>query len=98
MRNNGKDALARVQKEKPDLVITDYMIPIAGRRELIQGMRALPEFRSTPVVMMTSTTKGVALSTVGEPLEVAAFIRKPAPWEKLQETVVQLLGKEDEGA
>lgn len=92
---DGKDGLAQLQKEKPDLVITDFMMPIADGRELIKGMRALTEFRSTPVVMMSSMSKAVSLSTVRDRLEVAAYIRKPASWAKLLETVVRLLDKEE---
>ena len=41
---NGTDGLARVASEKPDLVITDLMMPIADGRELVRGVRALADF------------------------------------------------------
>jgi CheY-like chemotaxis protein len=91
---NGKDGLVRLQKEKPDLVVTDVMMPIADGRELVRGMRALPEFQTTPVVMMSATTKAVALSDgPRQALEVSAFIRKPFQWEKLRDTVVRIIGE-----
>jgi CheY-like chemotaxis protein len=92
---NGRDGLTRLQQEKPDLVITDFMMPIADGRQLLRGMRALPAFRATPVVMMSSTSRAVALSTAREALEVAAFIRKPAQWDVVFDTVVRLIGRGD---
>jgi hypothetical protein len=43
--------------------------------------------------MMTATTRAVAPSTASGPLEVSAFIRKPAQWAKFLETVVRLIGR-----
>ncbi len=43
---NGKDGLARLEKEIPDLVLTDFMMPIADGLDLIWGVNALPKFRS----------------------------------------------------
>ena len=93
---NGTDGLARLQKEKPDLVVVDLMMPIADGRELLRGMRALPEFRATPVVMMSSTSRAVALSATAEAFEVATFIRKPASWDALLGIVVGLIGRGEE--
>ena len=45
---NGKDGLERLQKEKPDLVLTDCMMPLADGRELVRSMQALPEFHWSP--------------------------------------------------
>lgn len=93
---NGHDGFARLTRDEADLVITDFMMPIANGRDLIRAMRALPAFESTPVVMMSSTSKSVALSDdAGGMLEVAAFIKKPFQWEKLLEIVERLIGKGD---
>jgi two-component system, OmpR family, response regulator VicR len=89
---NGREGLARLKEGRPDLVITDFMMPIADGRELLRGMRASAEFHSIPVVMVSATTRTVALADPHGTLEVSAFIRKPAPWKKLLDTVVRLIG------
>jgi CheY-like chemotaxis protein len=94
---NGKDGLARLEVEKPDLVLTDFMMPIADGRELVRGMRALPEFRSVPVVMMSAIMKSVALSDSSGKLEVSAFLSKPFPWTELRDVIVRLIGKGENG-
>jgi CheY-like chemotaxis protein len=91
---NGLDALERLQKERPDLILIDNMMPIADGREFLRGMRALPEFRATPVVMMSSAPRHVALADgPNRSLEVSAFVAKPFLWEKLLALVESLIGK-----
>jgi CheY-like chemotaxis protein len=94
---NGKEWLARLKNEKLDLVLTDLMMPIADGRELVRSMRALPDFRSVPVVLMSATTKAVALSDAGGTLEVSDFIRKPFRFERLLEAIARLIGKGERG-
>lgn len=97
---NGKDGLARLEAEKPDLVVTDFMMPIGTGLELVRGLRALPDFGTMPVVIMSATTRSVALAHAGDTLEVSAFLQKPFQWQKLLETVVRLIGsgeKKDHG-
>ncbi len=91
---NGKDGLDRLQKEKPDLIFVDHMMPIAGGREFIQGMRALANHRSIPIVMWSASQKSVALSDGhGGQLEVSAFLAKPFGFQKLLDIVGRLIGK-----
>jgi len=95
---NGLDALDRLQKEKPDLILTDNMMPIADGKEFIRGVRALEEYRNTPLVMMSSSPKHVALANgAGREIEVSAFLAKPFLVENLLDLVERLIGKADDG-
>ncbi|HEY1693653.1 MAG TPA: response regulator [Polyangiaceae bacterium] len=89
---NGQDGLERVKQEKPDLVLTDFMMPLSNGRDLVRGIRALPELASTPVIMMTASTRTVALTDERGTVEVASFLRKPVAWERLLEGIVKLIG------
>jgi CheY-like chemotaxis protein len=95
---NGKDGLERLQKEMPDLVLTDYTMPLANGRDLIRGMRALPDFRSLPVIMMSATTKTVSLADADGTIEVSAFLKKPFQLETLLDALVRLFGPGENGA
>jgi CheY-like chemotaxis protein len=92
---NGNDGLARLREEKPDLVLADLAMPIADGRQLVRRMRALPDFRCTPVVLMSATTRAAALSDAIGTLDVSAFVSKPFHWEKLLDAIVRLIGKEE---
>jgi CheY-like chemotaxis protein len=93
---NGKDGLARLEAEKPDLVLTDLMMPLVDGRELVRKARALPEFASTPVVLMSATTRAVAMADPSP--GIAAYVRKPFQWEQLLAIVVGLIGRGDGAA
>ncbi len=90
---NGRDGLARLQKEKPHLVVVDLMMPIADGKELVRGMRALEDHRSVPVIMMSAAAKEVALPFQDRALDVARYLRKPFRFERLLEAIEQLVGK-----
>ena len=60
---NGKDGLAQLVKEHPDMVLTDFMMPVADGLEMVRGVHALPDFQSLPVVVMSASPKRVALPT-----------------------------------
>jgi two-component system, OmpR family, response regulator VicR len=94
---NGKDGLARAEKEKPDLIVTDFMMPIADGMELIRSVRSSPESRNVPVVMMTATSKHVALPSQAKAgtHKVNAFLRKPFQVEELLDVIEGLIGKGD---
>src|SRR6266851_3241277 len=78
---NGKDGLAQLVKEHPDMVLTDFMMPVADGLEMVRGMHALPEFRSLPVLVMSVSPKRVALST--RMVKVTAFLSKPFGLDEL---------------
>jgi len=88
---NGKDGLARLEKEIPDLVLTDFMMPIADGLDLIWGVNALPKFRSLPIVVMSASPKYVALPA--RPLRVSAFLSKPFGLDELLAIIERLIGK-----
>jgi CheY-like chemotaxis protein len=91
---NGLDALERVRQEKPDLILTDYMMPIADGKDLVRSVRALPESRAIPIVMMSAASKNVALADEGgRKMEVSGFLAKPFMVEEVLELVEQLIGK-----
>ena len=87
---NGRDGIARAQETKPDLVLTDFMMPIGDGAELARGVRQLPGLENVPIVMMSATARSVALAKAGT--DVALFLRKPFSWKQLLSVVVSFLG------
>jgi CheY-like chemotaxis protein len=47
-------AVAAIRKDPPDLVITDFAMPIEDGFDLIHRIKAQPEFDAIPTLMVTA--------------------------------------------
>lgn len=56
---NGELALAQIEKKRPDLILLDYMMPVMDGLQMLRALRANPELRSIPVVIMTAAPPGL---------------------------------------
>jgi DNA-binding response OmpR family regulator len=81
---HGPMALEILNATKPDLVISDFMMPWMNGREFIQQMKAVDGMSRTPVILMSAVDPG-------EPRPWDAYLRKPAEVSELLATVQRLL-------
>ncbi|MDR1032504.1 MAG: response regulator [Candidatus Nomurabacteria bacterium] len=51
---DGEEALAQIVKERPDLVISDVMMPKISGFDMLDIIRSTPEVKDTKVIMMTA--------------------------------------------
>ena len=51
---DGQDALNQARLKLPDLVILDLMIPVIDGLEVCKRLRALPETRDAPILILTA--------------------------------------------
>jgi two-component system, OmpR family, phosphate regulon response regulator PhoB len=51
---DGEEALLKIEEETPDLLILDWMLPKVSGVEVCRQLRARPETRRTPVIMLTA--------------------------------------------
>jgi DNA-binding NtrC family response regulator len=71
---NGKDALLLFERERPDVVVSDIMMPVLDGLEMTRQIREIaPE---TPVILSTAFTETSYLLKAIE-LGVSAYVRKP---------------------
>jgi CheY-like chemotaxis protein len=54
---DGEEALAMAVKEKPDLIISDVMMPKISGFDMLDILRSTPETKDTKVVMMTALSQ-----------------------------------------
>jgi CheY-like chemotaxis protein len=91
--SNGREALERLRGgPRPDLVLTDVMMPLVSGFEVLQSMRQTPGLEAVPVAVMSSVAPGVRREDYGW----QAFLRKPFRLEALMKTVRQLIGAPSE--
>jgi CheY-like chemotaxis protein len=81
---NGAEGLDLAIQERPDLIVSDYQMPVMSGLEMIENLRAKPETRDIPVVMLTA--RGFAIEDEKkQELRVTACLSKPfSPRELLQ--------------
>jgi CheY-like chemotaxis protein len=53
--SDGAAAMAAIEAEKPDLVATDFMMPVMNGGELIARLRANSETAKIPVLLVSSS-------------------------------------------
>lgn len=54
---DGEEALAAAVKEKPDLIISDVMMPKISGFDMLDILRTTPETKTTKVIMMTALSQ-----------------------------------------
>lgn len=85
---NGKDALAQLDRVRPDVIVTDYMMPVMNGGEMARLIRTAPQHAKLPIVM-TSATDARQVEQHSDLFD--AFVRKPYLWDDLFAIVRQLL-------
>jgi CheY-like chemotaxis protein len=84
--SNGRTALASAAETRPDLVITDFMMPVMDGAELVRALAADPALATVPVIVMSSMpeaavrerTDGLALMFLRKPFNIFALIDEVA--------------------
>lgn len=74
--NNGAQALARAEEEKPDLLMLDYMMPGMDGAELMAELRKKPSLADVPILFMTARVQPNEVEKYLA-MGVAAVIQKP---------------------
>ena len=57
MAVNGDEALLMVREEKPDLIVLDWMLPNVSGIEICRRVKASPETRSIPIIMLSARSE-----------------------------------------
>jgi two-component system, chemotaxis family, chemotaxis protein CheY len=84
------DALARASKSKFDLVIADLNMPGKNGLELVRALRAMPDFRFAPILMLTTEHRD-ELKAAGKEAGVTGWIVKPFNPTQLLDVVKKVL-------
>lgn len=87
---DGNQGLALAEREDPDLVILDMMMPKRSGFLVLEKLRRSRKF-PTKVIMVTAN-EGGRHKAYAETLGVDDYIRKPFPMDKLIASVERLIG------
>lgn len=86
---DGIEGLAKIQSEKPDLVLLDIMMPGMDGFEVCQRMKENPRTAKIPVIVLTA--RGQAPDRIrGKELGIIDFFTKPFSPTRLLEKVTEV--------
>jgi PAS domain S-box-containing protein len=91
--SDGAEALALVQRERPNLVISDLLMPTMDGYEFVRRMRAIPAVAATPVIFYTATYHEREARALAERCGVVDIITKPSETEVILAKVDAVLGR-----
>lgn len=73
---SGEMALHYLEKQKPDLILLDYLMPEMNGKETMQQIKSNPETANIPIIILTADTAG-GIEAECLRLGAADFIAKP---------------------
>ncbi len=89
--NNGLAGWEAVQREHPDLLISDLQMPHLDGLGLVRRLREVAEFRELPVILLTAKGMELEEEQLQQELGIKQLICKPFSPRDLLKTVQSLL-------
>jgi CheY-like chemotaxis protein len=87
LAHGSRGVLQLLERERPDLVFLDVMMPDGDGRDIVKEMQSRPDLKDLPVVMMSA---GVSLQKLN--VGVRGFLRKPFDIVELLALVNDVIG------
>lgn len=88
---NGEEGVGQVKALKPDLVVSDVLMPKMDGYEVLQALKGSEETKNIPVIMLSSLELETDISK-GLSLGAAHYLTKPLQRDVLLECIKTILG------
>jgi two-component system, OmpR family, response regulator VicR len=90
----GREGLEAIQREKPDLVLLDLMMPDMDGWEVYQKMKADETTKAIPVIVVTAKAQSIDKVLGLHIAKVEDYITKPFGPQELLESVEKVLARQ----
>ena len=87
---NGEEAYELACKEKPDIIVTDYQMPVMSGLDFVEKLRSNEATVNTPVIMLTARSFAVE-DKQKEELGISQCLSKPFSPKELLEIIEDIL-------
>jgi signal transduction histidine kinase/CheY-like chemotaxis protein len=88
---DGVEALRRTHADRPDLIITDILMPLMSGYEFVQRLRADPQLSATPVIFYTASYSEPQAMKLAIACDVRIVLPKPCDPERVLAAVNEAL-------
>jgi two-component system chemotaxis response regulator CheY len=89
--SDGQDGLDKAKTKSFNLVLTDQNMPRMDGITLIKSLRALPQYKTVPILMLT-TESSDAMKAQGKAAGATGWLVKPFDPQKLLDVVKKVIG------
>lgn len=89
---DGQDALKKVRRDKPDLIILDIMMPRMDGHHICRVLKFDAKFRDIPIIMLTARGQEQDKITAQQ-VGADAYMTKPFDSKALLAKIEELIGK-----
>ncbi|MCU1462426.1 MAG: response regulator with CheY-like receiver domain and winged-helix DNA-binding domain [Acidimicrobiales bacterium] len=89
---NGEEALTAVKKKRPDIVVSDIMMPKMDGLQFVKELQADAKLAGLPVILLSAKAQSADV-TRGIELGAADYVTKPFDPLELIERVTAVLAK-----
>lgn len=91
---DGQDALEKLSNVKPDVIVSDIMMPRMDGYQLLQSVREIPELKNVPIILLTALGQDENLIS-GYNLGADDYFVKPVRTKVLISRIQSLLRKQE---
>ena len=91
----GEEALEKIKKQKPDLVLLDIMLPMKDGYSVLEELRGTQAFKLLPIVIISAKVQEVDIS-FGLELGANDYLTKPLDLPDLVKRVSDLLAQKEQ--
>ncbi len=92
LASDGEEGIAKAKSERPDLILVDFVMPKMNGYQVCKTLKEDAEFRSTPIILVTSKGDKVGSKFV-DVLGISEYFTKPFQPEELLAKIREVLDK-----
>ncbi len=92
LASDGEEGIAKAKSERPDLILVDFVMPKMNGYQVCKTLKEDPEFRDTPIILVTSKGDKVGSKFV-DTLGITEYFTKPFQPEELLGKIREVLDK-----
>ena len=90
---DGQEGLDLLNKERPDAIISDMLIPKIHGLDLCKKIKQDPQLKTIKVIMMTAVYKGASFQLTAKDCGADHFVEKPIDTKGLVDKLNEILKK-----
>lgn len=97
LASDGEEGIQKAKSERPALILVDFVMPKMNGYQVCKTLKEDPEFRDTPIILVTSKGDKVGSKFV-DVLGISEYFTKPFQPEELLSKIREVLDKKAEEA